>query len=97
MSTRAITGDVRAASTDELFSVEVDLRNEIKRRAQVILKELGHEWFKLNSLDVTEQIRNKVDVIVIEANIENNFQKSIVKLEMPYKQFEMLLRMKGEA
>jgi hypothetical protein len=77
---------------ESLFLTEKILRDEINRRAWEVLKELDHEWYREDKIQVAMFKRGKVDIVEIKANVEHNHAPVTITAEMPLRQFEMLLQ-----
>lgn len=76
----------------ELFTNRDSFHNEIKRRAQLVLKAMGYDWYKLYSIDAALSLRGKVQLVTITAEVEVNYEQQTIHAEMPVAQFEMLLQ-----
>jgi hypothetical protein len=84
--------DVRNTDYERLFKIEETMRAEICRRAWLVLKELGYEWYREGVINVYLTKRGKLDLIKINATAENNHQPIEINAELPLKQFNMLLQ-----
>ena len=82
----------RGSNITELFDARNTFQAEIDRRAWMILAAFGHKPFKQQEMDVSMYKRGSVDIVMIKATFEENFQPRDVHYDLPLVQFEDLLR-----
>jgi hypothetical protein len=76
----------------ELFQYSDVLSREVNKRAELVLKAIGYDWYKLNSITVALYDRKGVKLAFIKASVEVNFQQTDIEAEVPVRQFEHLLQ-----
>jgi hypothetical protein len=77
-------------NSEQIFEHRHDVNEEIKRRAQKVLRESGYDWYKMNNISVVTLARGSVTIVGIQADVEHNFQQLSYTLEIPIKVFETL-------
>lgn len=92
MHKQAAQAEAIASNMTELFDTRNTFQAEIERRAWIILARFGYKVYKQSTMKVTMYKRGDVEIVLIEAEFEENFQQRDVHYDLPLVQFEDLLR-----
>ena len=73
-----------------LFLARTEINEEIQRRAWVVLRALGYDWYRQTSMTVAYSMRGKVTIVSINARFEHNHQHEQADHEVPLEMFNAL-------
>lgn len=91
MNKQDMQAEAHRSNVTELFEFSAILQKEVNSRAEKVLKAIGYDWYKLNSITVGLFDRKGVKLALIKAHAEVNFQPVEIEAEVPIRQFEHLL------
>jgi hypothetical protein len=92
MNKQLASEHARTSNTTELFDARNTFQAELERRAWMILAAFGYKVYKQDKMEVSMYKRGSVDIVMIKAEFEENFQPRDVHYDLPMVQFEDLLR-----
>lgn len=74
-----------------LFNARDELQREINDRAWMYIRVMGYEPYKQTSMHVVFTKIGKVENVTIICEFEQNFKSETIILNVPYKQFEVIV------
>ena len=87
-----VTKIVDGAPLRELFAIRMLCLKEMEKRAWQVLRELGYQPYREESISLANSSRGKVEIVTITAEFEQNHEKQHIVHEMPMVQFGLLLQ-----